>query len=611
MVVLKTKDESKFTYKNLLDLNDPNKAYNSPLAVICHIDMNAFFAQCEQHRLGLSDDDPVVCLQWNSLIAVSYAAREYGITRMDRLEQAKLKCPNLIAAHTAVFKKGDPLWKYVDYVPSRINHKVSLDPYRREGKKILNLFRSECDLVEKASVDESFMDLGRLVFQRVIEAYSDILCRMSSTEDKLPPLTELPSDLEFRGYVIAKTNEEGSGSAIAGTDSEYIIEDWDDLLILIGSQVCYDLRQKVQNELGYKTSGGVGRVKTIAKLASGFQKPDQQTIVRNDSIPMFLKYFKVTDFWSLGGKVGELVKEKLEDDNISTIRDTYETPEKLIKLLDNDVDLGTRLYKIVRGELRSKVEAKETIKSMMSNKNFRGNSVKSASDLIPWLNVFIGELILRNQDLDEENKAILRPIKITLSASGSTFIRHSKQCTINQPPKDYDKLKSLYHSLVDNLVKQLEAMWKEQNPKQPMYPIMNAGLGVSSFIDLSSTNTLDDLMSTVQKRKVDPTETVEMNKKPKPDILQMFRSTSSEEKLSDTGKQNDGEVDTLMRFCTECNMEIAVEEWQTHQDFHVAMKLDTKLNKDFEESYGMRLLNRPKKVGNKSKGSSSQMKLPF
>lgn len=111
-------------------MNDRKKAYESPLAVICHIDLNAFFAQCEQLRLGLSEKDPVVCVQWNTLIAVSYAARDYGITRMDRLEQAKIKCPNLIAAHTAVFKKGEPLWKYVDYLPSPVNHKVSLDPYR-------------------------------------------------------------------------------------------------------------------------------------------------------------------------------------------------------------------------------------------------------------------------------------------------------------------------------------------------------------------------------------------------------------------------------------------------------------------------------------------------
>lgn len=604
MVVFRPKGESRYTFKNLLDLNDSQKAFNSPLAVICHIDMNAFFAQCEQYRLGLSDADPVVCVQWSSIIAVSYAAREYGITRMDKLEQAKLKCPHLIAAHTAVFKKGDPVWKYVDYIPSPVDHKVSLDPYRREGRKILNMFRSECDLVEKASVDESFMDLGRLIFKRVLEIYPNVLDSMKSKDDLLPQLSYIPDDLEFCGFVIAKSNEEGHGSGIAEANSDYCIEDWDDLLMLIGSQICYDMRKKVEKELGYKTSGGVGRVKTIAKLASGFKKPDQQTIVRNDAIPSFLKYFKVTDFWSLGGKIGEYIKERLEDDNISTIRETYDSPEKLIKLLGNDADLGNRLFKIVRGELHAKVESKENIKSMMSNKNFRGKSVKNVGELMPWLDVFIGELILRNQELDEENQALLRPTKITLSASGSTYVRHSKQCTISQPPKDYEKLKQLYKNLVESLVKQLQDMWVIQNPNQPLYPIVNACLAISSFIDISNTNTLDDLMSTVKKRKIsildegeccEDTINSDVGKKKNRDIMELFRRDMKAKPIS----ANDDNV----QICEKCGSEVIIDDWETHKDFHVAVDLDNKLNQDFTRQSASNF-NRTRKI-------DKQMKLPF
>lgn len=604
MVVFRPKGESRYTFKNLLDLNDSQKAFNSPLAVICHIDMNAFFAQCEQYRLGLSDADPVVCVQWSSIIAVSYAAREYGITRMDKLEQAKLKCPHLIAAHTAVFKKGDPVWKYVDYIPSPVDHKVSLDPYRREGRKILNMFRSECDLVEKASVDESFMDLGRLIFKRVLEIYPNVLDSMKSKDDLLPQLSYIPDDLEFCGFVIAKSNEEGHGSGIAEANSDYCIEDWDDLLMLIGSQICYDMRKKVEKELGYKTSGGVGRVKTIAKLASGFKKPDQQTIVRNDAIPSFLKYFKVTDFWSLGGKIGEYIKERLEDDKIATIRETYDSPEKLIKLLGNDADLGNRLFKIVRGELHAKVESKENIKSMMSNKNFRGKSVKNVGELMPWLDVFIGELILRNQELDEENQALLRPTKITLSASGSTYVRHSKQCTISQPPKDYEKLKQLYKSLVESLVKQLQDMWVIQNPNQPLYPIVNACLAISSFIDISNTNTLDDLMSTVKKRKIsildegeccEDTINSDVGKKKNRDIMELFRRDMKAKPIS----ANDDNV----QICEKCGSEVIIDDWETHKDFHVAVDLDNKLNQDFTRQSASNF-NRTRKI-------DKQMKLPF
>ena len=176
---------SNYKWRDLLKLNSKNEAYLSPLSCIAHVDLNAFFAQVEQIRCGYSRDDPVVCVQWNSIIAVSYAARKYGISRMDSVKTAIEKCPNLVPIHTAVFKKGEDFWQYHDGYGSwnkdpnkRLSpelYKVSLIPYRREGRKVLKVFQEYCDLVEKASVDEVFLDLGRLCFQRLLllESNSD------------------------------------------------------------------------------------------------------------------------------------------------------------------------------------------------------------------------------------------------------------------------------------------------------------------------------------------------------------------------------------------------------------------------------------------------------
>jgi nucleotidyltransferase/DNA polymerase involved in DNA repair len=35
----------------------------------------------EQVRLGLADDLPLICAQWQSIIAVNYPARKFGIKR--------------------------------------------------------------------------------------------------------------------------------------------------------------------------------------------------------------------------------------------------------------------------------------------------------------------------------------------------------------------------------------------------------------------------------------------------------------------------------------------------------------------------------------------------
>lgn len=53
---------SQFTYRHLSQM----AAYvaSSPLRVIAHVDLDAFYAQCEMVRLGLPDDQPLAVQQW-------------------------------------------------------------------------------------------------------------------------------------------------------------------------------------------------------------------------------------------------------------------------------------------------------------------------------------------------------------------------------------------------------------------------------------------------------------------------------------------------------------------------------------------------------------------
>lgn len=53
---------SRFTYRNLSQLASGNTA--SPLRVIAHIDLDAFYAQCEMVRLGVPEDKPLAVQQW-------------------------------------------------------------------------------------------------------------------------------------------------------------------------------------------------------------------------------------------------------------------------------------------------------------------------------------------------------------------------------------------------------------------------------------------------------------------------------------------------------------------------------------------------------------------
>jgi DNA polymerase eta len=58
------------TYRHLL--SPSSLTPQNPLRVIALVDIDAAYAQFEQVRLGLPSDRPLVCAQWQSLIAVNY-----------------------------------------------------------------------------------------------------------------------------------------------------------------------------------------------------------------------------------------------------------------------------------------------------------------------------------------------------------------------------------------------------------------------------------------------------------------------------------------------------------------------------------------------------------
>lgn len=54
--------KSKFTYRQLSQLT--LSATSCPLRVIAHVDLDAFYAQCEMVRLGIKEDQPLAVQQW-------------------------------------------------------------------------------------------------------------------------------------------------------------------------------------------------------------------------------------------------------------------------------------------------------------------------------------------------------------------------------------------------------------------------------------------------------------------------------------------------------------------------------------------------------------------
>lgn len=392
---------------------------SSPLRVIAHIDLDAFYAQCEMVRLGSPRDSPLAVQQWDSLIAINYPARSFGINRMISAKEARKLCPEIVLQHVATFREGEGgKWAYRDDSFMNIaSDKVSLDPYRAESRKILAVMKEELARwftglvddesvqaqllpagLEKASVDEVFIDLSPLVFGVLLQRYPELRGGSQGTDNKAAMLPSPPT-------TALAWNPEDCLVDLDGNETEIDDPDWDDIIMLTGSEIVRSVRSAIWERLGYTCSAGIARNKMMAKLGSSSNKPNKQTIVRNRAIQNFLGAFKFTKIRMLGGKLGDQVVSFFGTDQVSDLLQV--SMEQFRAKLDDDT--ATWLYGIIRGEDRSEVNPRTQIKSMLSAKSFRP-SINSAEQADRWLRIFAADI--SNRLAEDENRR--RPKTIAL-----------------------------------------------------------------------------------------------------------------------------------------------------------------------------------------------------
>lgn len=75
--------------------------------LIIHVDMDAYFAQVEMKKHGIPESQPLGVLQWDSLIALNYAAKDRGVRRGMQAFDALAVCEDLKFAHVATMFDKD------------------------------------------------------------------------------------------------------------------------------------------------------------------------------------------------------------------------------------------------------------------------------------------------------------------------------------------------------------------------------------------------------------------------------------------------------------------------------------------------------------------------
>ncbi|VDM08207.1 unnamed protein product [Wuchereria bancrofti] len=352
--------------------------------IIALIDMDCFYVQVEQRLQPHLYGKPVAVVQHSSgnnrgggLLAISYEARPFGVKRGMFPEQAKALCPGLTLCYV-------PVGEHVD--------KADITRYRdasAEVFKVLHEFNSQI-IVERASVDEAYLDLSALV-EHVFETTDPSIRYGKSDAMDLFPTTHVANGTDVNEGKIPDWKYDRIGSLHSFISETCKTKDDYKLKLIIGADLVEQIRRNIKESTAFNCSAGIGSSKMIAKLVCSRHKPGQQTVVFNEAIPKVFEYTPINEVRNLGGKLGRALMEKFD---IKTMGELSKI--SMSHLSEYFPAQAKWVYNIAHGIDEEKVTARDKQSSVAVSKNFPGvNALKTDVDVKFWLEGLVKELVKR------------------------------------------------------------------------------------------------------------------------------------------------------------------------------------------------------------------------
>ncbi|XP_058468016.1 DNA polymerase eta [Malaya genurostris] len=364
--------------------------------IIVLVDMDCFYCQVEEKLNPQIRGNPIAVVQYNpwqggGIIAVNYAARAKGVTRHMRGDEARKHCPEIVLMQ----------------VP-QIRGKADINKYREAGKEVADVLKTFTPLLERASVDEAYMDITKLVLSRLRDMnegkYQIVPEKLADTfavgYDSIGDFVKKISyDLEGPNEVEEMENVE-----------EHVVNRKSDIKLLIGASIVNEIRTVVKNKTGFECSAGIAHNKILAKLTAGFHKPNRQTILPLKSIAKMYQTLPIKKIKGLGGKLGDQVCEVLK---VQYMSELAKFPEKLLQC-NFDERIGSWMFLIAKGIDLEAVTPKFNSKSIGCCKRFPGkNAIGGVATLKHWLSELAAEIQERLEKDMNENNRIAKQITVS------------------------------------------------------------------------------------------------------------------------------------------------------------------------------------------------------
>ncbi|KAK0168556.1 hypothetical protein PV327_002342 [Microctonus hyperodae] len=357
---------------------------NSDERIIALIDMDCFFCQVDAREQPELKGKPIIVTQFNLILAVSYEARALGVSRFGRGTDAKEKYPELNVISVPVERgKGD------------------VSKYRAAGQEVIEILKNHCPIIERASVDEAYLDISDLVDERMNQ--------MNCSSKSIIPLLN-------NTYVVGYCDEDNNDEKRCEGLNNWIVETFDELgdiqarRLAVAGIIVEELRNEIFKKSEFQCSAGISYNKVLAKLACSLHKPNKQTILPAKSVPALFSSLPINKLRNLGGKIGKAVTENLKCNVISDL--LRFSLDDLLKYFDDK--MGLWLYNIARGIDNEPVRSRLVSKSIGASKNFPGKqAIIDIEVLKQWVDTLATDVSNRlQQDMEANNR---RATTITIS----------------------------------------------------------------------------------------------------------------------------------------------------------------------------------------------------
>jgi DNA polymerase IV (DinB-like DNA polymerase) len=250
-------------------------------------------------------------------------------------------------------------------------------------------------------------------------------------------------------------------------------------------QYAQEIKKTIQEKCdGLLTSIGIAPTKSVAKIASDYQKPDGLTIVPVDELKNFLNSLEVERISGIGSKTQKILKKEM---NIKTIGELANTDVQIL-IERFGKKIGTWMWQVANGEDNAQVIPRGDHISLSNETTLEKFTLDKEI-----IKQFLYELIDELNERIKNNKYQFRTVGIKLVRT---------DFSIETREKSYNNYQSERKSIESTIEELLNKFILEDNPSisttkttnskksitKKILPIRKVGLRVSNLIAIDNNN---------------------------------------------------------------------------------------------------------------------------